>query len=792
MGLLAQNTATVSGTVADEESGQPLEFAAVALLSLSDSSVVQGTVADLDGKFTLKASPGEYLLRVNFLSYITLYKGPIPLSGNTSLGTLALRADAVSLQAVEVVGERSRVEMTLDKRMYNVGEDLANIGGSAADALGNIPSVTVDVDGTVNLRGSSNVRILANGKPSGLTSLSSTEALQQLPANAIERVEVITNPSARYDAEGTAGIINIVLKKNQERGFNGTVNLSGGYPTTVDGSLNLNYRKGIVNVFGLYGLGYDNRPGGGLSSRLDTKTGELLDQYQTFYRSNLTHTMRAGAELFFNEYTTLTGSVVLRSGKGTVDSQIDFLRYNDAGDLISRQDRNSLEQQVEPNVDYNVIFTRTFPQEGREFSAQFQLGNSSEQELTDIIEQDLDPTSEEEIGIPLLQRSSVVEDNENLLLTADYIHPFGGGGQFEAGYRGTMRDISNNYLLEQYNTTGVGWETLNGQADNLSYGENVHAAYAIVGQDFDLISVQGGLRAEYTDIDITSLESGETATKDYLNFFPSAFLTYEPTQANSWQLSYSRRVQRPRFRQLNPFSGFFNSQNIRLGNPDLNPEFTHSIEGTYIRNTEIGTYLTSLYYRYTQGEIEYITTFEDSVTITRPINLGTENSYGLELGTSLDATKWLRIDGDLNFFRAITQGTYLDQDFYADAFSWSGRLNANMKFDPLNAQTIFRYRAPRNTTQGRRLARYSLDVNVSKEILNGNGTVSLRVRDLFNSNIGRSITEGEGFYQTSEFQWRRRQFTGTFIYRINQKNREERGERNRNRGNSGDFGDDEM
>ncbi|HAA14682.1 MAG TPA: hypothetical protein DCE41_24545 [Cytophagales bacterium] len=432
-------------------------------------------------------------------------------------------------------------------------------------------------------------------------------------------------------------------------------------------------------------------------------------------------------------------------------------------------------------------------EEGRELTAQFQYGNGIEEEISDITEQELSLDLEPLIGVdPLLQRSYTREGSANTLTSVDYIHPLVFGGTFEAGYRGTTRNIGNRYLLEQFDATN-GWQTLNNQADDLSYDENIQAGYVIYGQEWDKISLQGGLRAEYTDISITSLETSQSAEKTYLNFFPSAFFTYQPNEQDSWQVSYSRRVRRPRFRQLNPFSGFFNSQNVRLGNPDLDPEFTNSMEVGYLRNGEAATLMSSIYYRQSTGVVEYITTFQDSLTVSRPVNLGVRNSYGVELGTSVDATDWLRMDADLNFFRAITEGTFEDQDFYADAFSWSGRFNANMRFKPLNTQVVFNYRAPRNTTQGRRLAVWNLDLVANKEILNKKGTLSLRVRDVFNTRIWRSETQGDDFFQTSSFQWRRgQQVTLSFVYRINQQNRE-RGRGRGDRGRGGDSGgfDDE-
>lgn len=762
----------IVGRIIDEETQSGLEFATVALLNSRDSSIVSGAVTDTLGRFSIKVESGVYHLRVDYFSYVSKFLPGVVLKdgvGRLDIGDIQLKTNVTALGDVEVTAERSRMELSLDKRVFNIGKDLANIGGSASDLLGNIPSITVDIDGALSFRGSSNVRILIDGKPSGLIGINSTQALQQFPANLIERVEIVSNPSARYDAQGQVGIINIILKKNRADGFNGSVDLATGYPFLSNASVNFNYRKKKFNYLAMYGFRYGTNPGQSFTQRTTTSPiYERLDQDQQMDRERKSHTFRGGIEYFLNDKTTFSTSLVYGKENSETQSKLDFLAYDINGNLVGLRRRNALETEPESSVDYNFSFRRTFNKEGMELTADFQYEDETEEEGADISEQDLNLDGSP-IGMdPLEQISFTGERGKNTLAQVDFIQPLGKSIQFETGYRGTIRDITNNFSVRELNDLGE-WIDQPGLVDNIHYKENVQAGYVLTNWKSDNMSLQVGLRVESTKITIVSEEGGDNIEKKFTNLFPSTHLTFDVGSESTLQLSYSKRVNRPDFWDLNPFSGILNSQNIRIGNPDINPEFTNSYELSHIKNMDMLSFTSGIYHRHTKDVIQRVTTFENGVTTSMPINLATRNSYGLELSVSSNPTEWMSLDADANFFRSITNGMFQGEDFGADAYSWSGRLNSNLKLGALNGQISFNYRAPQDSPQGRTLSVHNLDLGFNKDILNGKGTVSLRVRDLFNTRKRRNEIVGNDFFQTSEFQWQTRQLTAGFIFRINQK-----------------------
>ncbi len=782
----------VKGLVVDAQTRLPLEFATVALLNAADSSVAGGGFTDEKGFFQVKADFGRYYLRLDFLGYQVRYIGNIVLSRANPVADLEiipLEVAANTLDEVVVRAEKSQVQMSLDKRVFNVGKDLANRGGTAADVLDNVPSVNVDVEGNVSLRGSSGVRILVDGRPSGLVGISNTNGLRQLPANLIDRVEVITNPSARYEAEGMAGIINIVLKKDQSPGFNGAIDLTGGNPAEYGVSVNLNYRKNKLNLFSSYGLRYNERPGSG-SQYQEFYTGDTtlitqLDRERK--RSGWSNSLRFGADYFFNQKNSLTTAFSWR-----------YSNEDNFGEILYRDFRNSLsnptgttrrtddETETEPNLEYSLRYNKNFDRDGRELIADVRFQDNTEQENSDFRERfyaaDGLPSGEPD----LVQRSLNKEGERNLILQVDYIHPFAKDGKFELGYRAGLRDIRNDFQVENFlNNT---WETLPGLTNQLQYDEDIHAAYAILGNKHRRLSWQAGLRAELSDIKTELVATQEINDRPiYLNLFPSGHLGYELPGMHTVQVSYSRRIRRPRFWDLNPFFTFSDARNFRSGNPNLDPEFTDAYELSHLKHWEKGSMTSAIYYRHTGGVIERIRQqLSDTSSVTLPVNLSTQDDYGLEFTGSFEPFEFWKINGNLNFFRSITRGEYEGQDLNADAYTWSGRLSSRTTvLKKLDIQVNFNYRAPRNTTQGKSRALYHADLAASLDILKSNGTLTLSVRDVFNSRRWRYITQGDDFYTEGDWQWRARQISMTFSYRINRQKDRERGRE----GGEGDRGD---
>lgn len=776
-GMLVAQDYTVRGKVMDGETGEPLEFATISLLNAGDESLVTGTIAESTGDFSIRADAGEYIVRIQFVTYQARDVRNVRL-GSTNpvadIGLVHLDPSQQELDEVVVQGERTQMQLNLDKKVYNVGKDLSSLGGSASDMLDNLPSISVDVEGNVQLRGSSNVKILIDGKPSGLVGLSSTDALRQLQGNLIESVEVITNPSARYDAEGQAGIINIILKKEKNQGINGSFQVNTGYPHNHGASINMNFRRKWVNLFVNYGIDYRKAPGqGGATQRYnlpDTAYSTLLDRSNM--RGGLSNNLRFGADFYLGEKSTLTTSFLYRYSDELNEAQLEYTDFNVNDELINYTRREDDETEGDENLEYALNYTRTFSNRNHKLTADFQYQNNNELEQSDIVQfQGVSETA----SIPqLFQQVRNEEGEERIMLQADYIQPILNSGKVEAGYRSTFRNIKNIYSVDERMDPDEAFTRLDTFSTDFAYNENVHAFYGIVSDELDKISWQLGLRSETTDINTEFQERGEDRSWNYTNLFPSAFFTYELQSENQLQLSYSRRINRPRFRELNPFSSFTDNRNFWLGNPQLQPEFTDSYELGFLQNMNASSIYYGVYYRHTDQLIRRVSMEpnEDGQRVQVPYNIGVSDAIGIEVNASQELTDWYRVNGNFNFYRNEISGMVGDTlNLAATAVTFTTRVSNNFKIkDLFNAQVNFFYRAPRNETQGRTLAVYVLDLGLSKDIWNKNGTLSLSVRDIFNSRKWRSITELPTFYERSEWQWRKGPtFMLTLNYRLNQK-----------------------
>ncbi|RAW00026.1 TonB-dependent receptor [Pseudochryseolinea flava] len=774
--LLAQQI-SIKGTVTDEQN-TPVPFASTALYNL-DSALVTGTVSDETGSFTINTTPGSYYLKVTFLAYQEKTIGNLSLSADVNLGNIVLQSSPQLLNEVEVVAQKSSMELQLDKRVFNVGQDLSNAGGSASDVLSNIPSVSVDVDGSVSLRGSENVRILIDGKPSGLI-LRSPDALKNLQGNMIERVEVITNPSSRYDAAGEVGIINIVLKKNKANGINGTFTLTGGIPALYGGSYSINVRQKNINFFSSYGASYRSTKGYSRSYQDFPTSDTSYTQNGDLRSKELSHNITGGLDYYINDFNTLTGSLQYNWSDGVNNSK---LTYNDFqnGQLFNTVIRTDREEEDEENIEGSINYRKTFEQKGREFTLDYKYIKSVDAEHSNYLQQSTEGTS-------IIQRGDNDSREKNWLIQSDYIHPIGNSGKIESGLKTTTRVVDNDYALENQDNDGE-WTSLPAFNNNMVYTERIHAGYVMAGNKFGKVSAQAGLRGEYSDIKTELTETNDINHREYFNLFPSVNLGYEFTPDRTFQLSYSYRINRPEFRDLLPFSNFTDSRVFFVGNPNLNPEYTHAYETSYLLNWEGGSILSSLYYRARKGVIQRINELNsDGTTFIIPVNLATQDAYGFEFNLSLTPTKWWQVNTNANLYRAITEGKYQDETLYSDTYTMNGRVMSKLTFQKaFEFQASFNYNAPRITTQGKQRSSYSLDLAASRDILKGKGTLTANVRDLLNTRLRRSITDIPEYYSSSTSQRRGRQFAITFTYRLN---RVKDKERKANGDNGGDMMED--
>ncbi|WP_460958700.1 TonB-dependent receptor [Spirosoma litoris] len=766
----SEHSVWLRGAFVDEET-KPVPFASVALYQ--GSVLVTGVVSDEAGKFELQAKPGNYSLKITALSYQDKTIPDIHLVDKAiQLGTSVLKASSKKLDEVVVKGEKSQMELSLDKRIFNVGKDLANAGGTASDILKNIPSVAVDGDGNVSLRGSNSVRILIDGKPSGLVSLKGGAGLQQLQGSMVERIEVITNPSARYEAEGMGGIINIVLKKERKEGFNGSFDIITGNPANFGAAANVNYRRKNLNFFINYTASYRNTPG------RSSLYQEVYSNDTTFaYRQNSTYKLkgqnnnaRAGIDYFFNPKSILTASYTWRLSKGKRFSDIQYLDYiPNTSTLQTITNRTQDETETEPNSEYVVSYKKTFAREGHELTADIRYLDNWEKSDQYFAQQTVLPDGTPSSVPSSLQRAINDETEKQFLVQVDYVRPFKKDGKLEGGLRSSTRHMTNDYTVIQQNADGS-WFQLPNLTNDFLYDEKINALYGIVGNKVRKFSYQLGLRAEWTAVTTTLKQTNDVNPRSYANLFPSVHATYDLPNQHALQISYSRRVRRPQYNDLSPFMTFSDSRNFFSGNPNLNPEFTDAFEVGHIKYVEKGSISSSVYYRYTTGKIIRIRRVNDQgFSTTRPENLATEHSYGAEFAGSYALYKWWKLDGSVNFFRAITNGGNLDASYQSDTYSWFTRMTSRFTiWRNTDFQMRGNYEAPQKTPQGTRQAIVTLDLSVSKDILKNNGTLVLNVLDVFNSRRYRSITEGANFYTESNSQGRLRQINLTFNYRLHQ------------------------
>lgn len=764
----------ITGNIADVQNNKPLSYASIRLFKTVDSVFVTGAITDETGSFVIDVAAGSYYALTEYIGYKSQKTSGIQLtSANSPLnfGVIKLGASARTLDEVTIQAEKSTMELALDKKIFNVGKDLANAGGTAADILTNIPSVAVDVEGNVSLRGSGNVRILIDGKPSGLVSIKGGSGLQQLQGNIIERVEIITNPSARYEAEGMGGIINIVLKKERKEGFNGSFDLIAGNPTNFGVAANVNYRKKNLNFFVNYTVSFRNTPG------RNTLYQELYRNDSTFIsEKSMTsklrgqnNSARGGIDYYFNSKNVLTGAYTYRISKGKRFSNIDYKDYlTNLNNLTGSTNRTQDEKETEPNSEYALTYKKTFDRKGREFTADVRYLNNWEDSDQFYGQQSYNPDGSKTSVPFLLQRAVNYETEKQLLFQADYVHPFAKDGKFEAGARISSRDMTNDYAVTE--ETDAGWIPVPGLTNDFLYNERINAAYGMVGNKTGKLSYQAGLRAEWTGVTTTLKQTNEINDRKYANLFPSVHVTYDLAKQNALQLSFSRRVRRPQYNDLTPFATFSDNRNYWSGNPDLNPEFTNAFELGHIKYMDKGSLSSSLYYRHTNGKIITIRTVEaNGNSFTRPENLGTEDAYGAEFTSSHNLYQWWKLDGSFNFFRSIIDGTQVDQSYKSDTYSWFVRATSRFTlWKSTDLQLRGNYEAPQKTPQGRRKALATLDLAASRDILKGNGTLTLSVLDVFNSRRFRSVTEGPNFYSVSNSQGRQRQINLTLNYRLHQ------------------------
>jgi outer membrane receptor protein involved in Fe transport len=760
-------TYSLLGQILDDKN-QGLPYVSVALFSVKDSNYVKGVATEPNGKFAVQIPSGNYFAKISFLSFKDKTIPDIRLTNkDVDLKIIRLVPSVNNLAEFEVVEEKRLIELDLDKKIFNVSKDVTNHGAEATEILDNIPSVEVDVDGNVSLRGSGNVSVLINGKPSGMMGMSTAEVLKQMDASLIDKIEVITNPSARYDAEGEVGIINIILKKDRREGVNGSVNANVGFPNNYGGGFNLTVKKKNFNIFTGYGVSFRDSPRSSSSDQAFTypDTSFSYTSVSNTEQYSFNNNFRLGTEVFINNYNSFTVSSKYSFGDGDNKTNLVYADFDGFGEAVQTVYRGEIEDKDRNSFNVSFNYSKKFKKKDRLLTFDASHSQRTDNENSTIIQ-----TNNSVVSENLEQRIFNNEGGDNWLFQTDYIHPIK-KGKIEFGLKHTIQKIDDDYAVEQFNESSNDWNYVPGFNNLVLYDENVSAAYLMFGKKIKNFSYQIGVRSEYASVTTELVTTNEVTQRDYMNFFPSVHLSYKLKKENAIQLGYSKRIKRPHHYWLLPFFSFTDSRSNFSGNPNLNPEYTDSYEIGYLKNWGKASLLSNAYYRYTIDNMDWVIfSTAEGITNRKPVNLGVKNSYGLEFSGSYQLIKWWTIRGSFNFFREIRDGEFEGVEYDVDTYAWSTRLNSKWAiYKKINLQASGNYRAPKESPQGENLARYSLDVGLSFDLFKGNGTMSLNVKDVFNTNRRASLASGENFVSESKNQWRSRYVRLSFTYRLNQK-----------------------
>ncbi|MDB9976930.1 TonB-dependent receptor [Flavobacteriaceae bacterium] len=788
--LYSQNSEViVTGTVTDSETNIPLEYATISVFNVNSEDAINGFITDSNGEFSIELSKGNYDFKVEFISFKIKYYRNITVNNPLSLGTIELSIDENILDEIEVIGEKTEIEIKLDKTVYNIGKDLTLKGSSVSDVLDNLPSIEVDIEGNVSLRGNESVRILINGKPSGLVGISSNEALKQFPSESVEKVEVITSPSARYNAEGTAGIINIILRRSKLTGFNGSLSLNSGYPKRYGVSANLNYRTKKLNFFN--NIGYNTRTSeGSFINETEYYTNQAINNFlnENGVRGSERNSnyLNTGIEYFISDKTSVVGSSVFRKSDGFTNNTNNV---NQNFNSISKfSERLEKESEIDDTNEFSINLTHDFNKEGHVLTMDYQKEKSSENENGFISNSQLKPI----LTKYLSEKVNTDEIQESELFKIDYVLPIKKDGQFELGFRRSNQHQDIDYLAKNEDLNGNFINDLN-LSNTLLYNEKVNAFYTQYGNKKNKFSYLLGLRYEESKTAVKQLANNTNNVKNYNDFFPTLNLSYQIKENETITFGYNRRIRRARSYFINPFPSKSSATNIFQGNPNIDPTYSNGIDLGYLKRYEKLTLNGSIYYRKETGVFTFISentgdfvlVNEILVPVLRrtPINLASNKQIGLELNANFNQSKNWRLNGSLNFYESETLGEYMGIVYDSKNLTWSGRLSNNLKlFSSVDWQTSFRYRAPQKTAVSERKASIYSNTAFSKDLLKDKITLTFKVNDIFETGKWRIESFNENYRSYSESNWRGgRTLELNLIYRFNQKKKETR--------NSGDYND---
>ncbi|MEL1252713.1 TonB-dependent receptor [Flavobacterium sp. DGU38] len=784
----AQNSGTVTGKITEKSNNAPISYATVSIKE--NGKVVSGVNTDDNGEFTIKnLALKSYTIEIQYIGF-RKYIGSLILSENKKSATvnISLEEEATQLKGVNIVAERSTIEQKTDRKVINVGKDLTTAGASASDIMNNIPSVNVDQDGKLSLRGNDNVRVLIDGRP---TNLDPAQLLKQIPSTSIKKIELITNPSAKYNPEGMSGIINIVLHKNANTGFNGTYSggITFGQTAKYNQSLDLNYKTGKVNFFGNAG----NNFGTHFNDGFITKTDKTITQNLDITNEDDSYLYKVGMDYLIDDHNTLSFYTTQNkaTGLGHVNTDIDYIN---SPDNIVNMYQKSKYQGPNKTGTYNFAYKHIFKKEGHTLDFE---GNYSDTEETQNASFDTETTKTDNTSSSVVYNDFINDERKLTTLNVDYVNPLNEKTTFEAGAEARLTRTDNNYTTDNPLVTD--------KVSYYTYDTDIYSAYVTFGQKFTKFSYQLGARFESYKV-VANLNYGQDKfDDDYITLYPSAYLTYNLNEKNILQLSYSRRVDRPSLEQTKPFREFSTPLVTSVGNSDLRPQFTNSIEVNYTKTMEKGSFTTGVFFRSINDQISRTLSPDPSNPGYKQIlsftNYDHNTAYGFEVSLNYKLTKWWDIQPSIDFSSIKQQGVVFTYDPIKNeniaterpvtTSAFNARMNSNFKASKRLSFLLFGfYRGPVEDVQQERKQMYKMDIGSRYTLLDSKMNISLRFNDVFNTMKYAFDTEYP-YPQSGQFTWESQtvylgltyNFGGGKIKNLQRKQRED----NTNKGGGGMF-----
>ncbi len=749
---------SISGTIVDAIDSSPIPYATAVVVSSKTQKVLSGTTTNELGVFRLSSDSTNIYIELSFIGYQKKAIREFTIqNGMVDLGTLPLNQDAETLNEVEITAEKSTVEFKLDKRVFNVGKDISSTGMGALDVLNNVPSVNVDIEGQITLRGNSGVQILINGKPSVLADEESN-ALGSITADMIESIEVITNPSAKYQAEGTSGIINIVLKKDEKKGFNGSASINTGYPQNHSLGVSLNQRTEKFNFFTQFGLGYRSLPRYSENNNYNLVDNSKVLSEGTSYRNENFYNITLGADYYLNKLNsiTLSGSYAYEVEDSPGETQ--FSIYDTTGQLSSAYERVETTSATNPKYQYDLQYNKQFKNNEKHTLLFSTLGRFFGKD------QSSEFANNYEFGIPSSPSQQTATDfyQGDYTFKLDYTNPINKQWTLEAGGLYEINDVGNNYAV--YNQVGNSWVVDSNFTNNFEYNQKVLGLYGTGSYEGEKWGVKAGLRVENTDLHTLLTNTDQNNTQNYTDLFPSLHTSYKVSKQLSFQAGYSRRIFRPRLWHLNPFFNIQNNYNVYTGNPNLQPEYADSYELTGIWILKKASINASIYNLYTTDVIERVSIFVDDVNITTPVNVGTRNKTGVELNGKYSPNKWFVLTGDFNYGYFVRNGDFENQSFDFSGNQWSLKFTTKFQLPKgFDLEITPNYQSSYKTIQGDISGFAFMDAGIRKKLWKGKAVINLAVRDIFASRI-REENVIQPTYTVYNFSQRGRFITLGFSY----------------------------